>query len=177
MPRFTRLLIQCLLIATNLAIPAPGSARALPQLGLGKIFARQYLSSSGPSTSINVGGATPATATVSPAPELPNTVAWSPIIGNTNNDYQPIRGSLGGNIFGPINAEIASQNPDTLAPPTTDHGVVCVLLDFTSLAISISCCSPGYSPNAKWPFSLSRNRLQTGGWARQQNSAFSNNIV
>lgn len=23
--------------------------------------------------------------------------------------------------------------------------------------------------NAKWPFSLSHNRLQTGGWARQQN--------
>ena len=25
------------------------------------------------------------------------------------------------------------------------------------------------SSNAKWPFSLSHNRLQTGGWARQQN--------
>jgi hypothetical protein len=25
------------------------------------------------------------------------------------------------------------------------------------------------SGNAKWPFSLSHNRLQTGGWARQQN--------
>ena len=27
-----------------------------------------------------------------------------------------------------------------------------------------------FSGNAKWPFSLSHNRLQTGGWARQQNS-------
>ena len=25
------------------------------------------------------------------------------------------------------------------------------------------------SGNAKWPFALSHNRLQTGGWARQQN--------
>ena len=25
------------------------------------------------------------------------------------------------------------------------------------------------SGNAKWPMSLSHNRLQTGGWARQQN--------
>jgi hypothetical protein len=35
-----------------------------------------------------------------------------------------------------------------LAPPSTDHGTV---------------------PNAAWPFALSHNRLQTGGWARQQN--------
>ena len=27
-----------------------------------------------------------------------------------------------------------------------------------------------YSQNIKWPFSLSKTRLQTGGWARQQNS-------
>lgn len=25
------------------------------------------------------------------------------------------------------------------------------------------------SSNAKWPFSLSHNQLQAGGWARQQN--------
>ena len=28
-----------------------------------------------------------------------------------------------------------------------------------------------YSQNAKWPFGLSHNRLQTGGWARQQNGS------
>lgn len=39
-------------------------------------------------------------------------------------------------------------SPDFLAPPSTDAGSV---------------------ENAKWPFSLSHNRLQTGGWARQQN--------
>ncbi|ETW82638.1 oxalate decarboxylase [Heterobasidion irregulare TC 32-1] len=61
---------------------------------------------------------------------------------------EPIRGKLGSNIIGPQNVEIDRQNPDFLAPPTTDNGEVL---------------------NAKWPFSLSHNRLQTGGWARQQN--------
>ena len=45
-------------------------------------------------------------------------------------------------------AAIDRQSPDMLAPPSTDHGTV---------------------PNAAWPFALSHNRLQTGGWARQQN--------
>ncbi|CAL1716021.1 unnamed protein product [Somion occarium] len=43
---------------------------------------------------------------------------------------------------------MVKENPDLLAPPTTDSGSV---------------------SNAKWPFSLSHNRLQTGGWARQEN--------
>ncbi|KAI0091216.1 oxalate decarboxylase [Irpex rosettiformis] len=65
-------------------------------------------------------------------------------------DPQPIRGSLGGTILGPQNIPIDQENPDLLAPPTTDNGEVL---------------------SAKWPFSLSHNRLQTGGWARQQNTA------
>ncbi|KAI0784529.1 oxalate decarboxylase [Abortiporus biennis] len=60
---------------------------------------------------------------------------------------QPIRGPLGATILGPQNVPIAIENPSLLAPPTTDHGTV---------------------PNAKWPFALSHNRLQRGGWARQQ---------
>ncbi|KAI0714604.1 oxalate decarboxylase [Earliella scabrosa] len=83
--------------------------------------------------------APPASATVSPAPQDPNFVLWS---------EQPIRGNKGANILGPKNGAMALQNPDILAPPTTDSGSV---------------------PNAKWPFVLSHNRLQTGGWARQQN--------
>ena len=49
---------------------------------------------------------------------------------------QPIRGSLGANIIGQNNPELAMQNPDTLAPPTTDEGEV---------------------GNPKWPYSLSHN--------------------
>ncbi|QRV88483.1 oxalate decarboxylase [Ceratobasidium sp. AG-Ba] len=61
---------------------------------------------------------------------------------------EPIRGSTGANILGPQNVELDRQNPDILAPPSTDSGSV---------------------SNVKWPFSLSHNRLQDGGWARQQN--------
>ncbi|KAI0749380.1 RmlC-like cupin domain-containing protein [Daedaleopsis nitida] len=60
----------------------------------------------------------------------------------------PQRGATGATVIGPQNVAIDRQNPDLLAPPTTDHGSVM---------------------NAKWPFSLSHNRLQTGGWARTQN--------
>ncbi|KAI0775293.1 oxalate decarboxylase [Trametes elegans] len=58
------------------------------------------------------------------------------------------RGKYGATILGAQNVPLELQNPSLLAPPTTDHGDV---------------------PNAKWPFELSHNRLQTGGWARQQN--------
>ncbi|KAJ1305763.1 hypothetical protein OPQ81_010493 [Rhizoctonia solani] len=61
---------------------------------------------------------------------------------------EPIRGSKGAKILGPQNVELDRQNPDLLAPPTTDNGAV---------------------GNVKWPFSLSHNRVQDGGWARQQN--------
>ncbi|KAF9467804.1 putative oxalate decarboxylase/oxidase [Collybia nuda] len=61
---------------------------------------------------------------------------------------QPIRGNLGSTIVGPHNKAVELQNPDLLAPPTTDNGQV---------------------QNMKWPFALSHNRLAKGGWARQQN--------
>jgi len=62
---------------------------------------------------------------------------------------EPIRGDLGGYVLSSSsNVEIDEQNPDLLAPPSTDVGSVA---------------------NAKWPFSLSHNRLEDGGWARQQN--------
>ncbi|EPQ32399.1 uncharacterized protein PFL1_00595 [Pseudozyma flocculosa PF-1] len=61
---------------------------------------------------------------------------------------QPVRGKTGATNYGPDNTEISRQNPDIFAPPSTDHGTI---------------------PQAKWPFALSHNRLETGGWARQQN--------
>ncbi|KAI0635858.1 oxalate decarboxylase [Trametes polyzona] len=83
--------------------------------------------------------------TVPLASDNPNGILWLP---DTNIIPQAIRGSLGADILGPQNIPIDRQNADLLAPPTTDAGNV---------------------QNAKWPFSLSHNRLQTGGWARQQN--------
>ncbi|CEL57297.1 oxalate decarboxylase [Rhizoctonia solani AG-1 IB] len=61
---------------------------------------------------------------------------------------EPIRGSKGAKILGPQNVPLDRQNPDFLASPSTDSGTV---------------------SNVKWPFSLSHNRVQDGGWARQQN--------
>ncbi|KAI0316453.1 oxalate decarboxylase [Amylostereum chailletii] len=84
--------------------------------------------------------------TVTPASTDPNAPIF--LVNDTAVDPQPIRGSLGATILGPENVPLEFQNPDFLAPPTTDTGDVM---------------------NAKWPMSLSHNRLQTGGWARQQN--------
>ncbi|KAI0721414.1 oxalate decarboxylase [Cerioporus squamosus] len=89
--------------------------------------------------------AAPATATVPVASDQQNGVLWAE---GSDLDPQPIRQTLGASIMGPQNVPVALQNPDLVAPPTTDSGSV---------------------PNAKWPFVLSHNRLQTGGWARQQN--------
>ncbi|KAJ7190749.1 putative oxalate decarboxylase/oxidase [Mycena pura] len=85
-----------------------------------------------------------ATATVAFASTDPNLPLWSLDSGSP----APVRESLGAPILGPSNFPLEQENPDLLAPPTTDAGSV---------------------NNAKWPFSLSHNRLQTGGWARQEN--------
>lgn len=77
--------------------------------------------------------------TVPLASDDPNDIEWNV---TTTDNVQPIRGSLGATILGPQNLPIDQQNPDILAPPTTDAGSV---------------------PNIKWPFSLSHNRIQTGG--------------
>ncbi|EIW78587.1 Bicupin oxalate decarboxylase oxidase [Coniophora puteana RWD-64-598 SS2] len=96
------------------------------------------------------------TPTVPYASDDPNGILWSnsddvvttleTLEGSTKPE--PMRGSLGSTVIGPQNVALDLMNPDALAPPTTDEGAV---------------------PAFKWPFSLSHNRLQTGGWARQQN--------
>jgi oxalate decarboxylase len=59
---------------------------------------------------------------------------------------QPIQGDKGATDPGPRNLAADRDNPDMLAPPSTDAGDI---------------------PNLKWPFGLSHNRLSAGGWARQ----------
>ncbi|KAI0322870.1 oxalate oxidase [Amylostereum chailletii] len=91
--------------------------------------------------------AVPEYATVAPINQNANAPIYA--VDDTNMaSPQPIREGLGATILGPVNIPIELQNPDLFAPPSSDHGVV---------------------GNAKWPMSLSSNRLQTGGWARQQN--------
>ena len=59
---------------------------------------------------------------------------------------QPIRGNLGASILGPRNVPVERENPDLLASPSTDSGTI---------------------PNLKFSFAAARNRLLTGGWARE----------
>jgi hypothetical protein len=62
--------------------------------------------------------------TVPPASDDPNYQAYPP---DVPGPAQPIRGNLGAVILGPQNIPIQQQNPDILAPPTTDHGDMCAL--------------------------------------------------
>ena len=63
-----------------------------------------------------------------------------------NGDPQPIRGDLGAPILGPRNVPLERENTDLLASPQTDSGTI---------------------PNLKFSFAAARNRLLTGGWARE----------
>ena len=63
--------------------------------------------------------------TVPPASDDPNYQVYPP---DAPGPAQPIRGDLGASILGPQNVPIQQQNPDIIAPPTTDHGSVCALV-------------------------------------------------
>jgi oxalate decarboxylase len=66
---------------------------------------------------------------------------------NTNGDApEPISGDLGAAILGPRNIPVESANPDLLISPSTDAGTI---------------------PNLKFPYAQARNRVLTGGWARE----------
>ncbi|KIK54810.1 hypothetical protein GYMLUDRAFT_48363 [Collybiopsis luxurians FD-317 M1] len=87
-----------------------------------------------------------AVSTVPFASTNPNEPLWN----NSSPDSipSPQRGTLGAPLLGPDNIPLDLENPDLVAPPTTDNGD---------------------TGNAKWSFAMSHNRLQTGGWARQEN--------
>ena len=59
---------------------------------------------------------------------------------------EPIRGDRGATILGARNRPLETGNPDLLASPYTDEGM---------------------SSNLKFSFAAARNRLLTGGWARE----------
>jgi oxalate decarboxylase len=59
---------------------------------------------------------------------------------------EPVRGNEGATILGPRNRAVERENPDLVAPPSTDAGTV---------------------PNLKFSFDAAHVRLGTGGWARE----------
>ncbi|EMD31297.1 hypothetical protein CERSUDRAFT_89158 [Gelatoporia subvermispora B] len=132
--------VLCAVLLSGFASAAPASSGSLSISSASSSVASL---SSGTSSS----SAADATPTVPYASDNPNDRLWN--ITETNlTAVVPERGSIGASILGPQNVPLDVQNADLLAPPTTDSGDI---------------------PNVKWPFSLSHMRLQTGGWARQQN--------
>ncbi|OJT03381.1 hypothetical protein TRAPUB_6050 [Trametes pubescens] len=79
------------------------------------------LSSSTIATATSSFSAEPASVTVPFASDDPNGILWSE---DSTIDPQAIRNTLGATIMGPQNIPIALQNPDLLAPPSTDEGSV-----------------------------------------------------
>jgi oxalate decarboxylase len=66
--------------------------------------------------------------------------------GNDEDVFEPIRGDRGASILGPRNLPLERENPDMLVSPLTDAGTI---------------------PNLKFSFANARNRLSSGGWARE----------
>src|SRR5919109_2699429 len=63
-----------------------------------------------------------------------------------NGAPEPVRDGFGARILGPRNMPIERENPSLLVSPYTDAGTI---------------------PNLKFSFAAARNRLLTGGWARE----------
>lgn len=159
--RFSKLIFLAVALAvTTFAAPAPASSSAADS---GSGTGSSHIPSSALSPS-SVASAPESSPTVPYASNDPNEVLWGP---DTPDIPQAIRGSLGASVLGPQDIGMVKENADFLAPPSTDSGSVYV--SFISLQIQILKFTRQNSPNAKWPMSLSHNRLQTGGWARQQN--------
>ncbi len=59
---------------------------------------------------------------------------------------QPITDGRGATIMGPRNLPVELENPDLLVSPQTDAGTI---------------------PNLKFPYAMARNRVLSGGWARE----------
>lgn len=59
--------------------------------------------------------------TVPPASDDPNYPEWSQ---DTNATVEAERGTLGATILTDEDIQIEQQNPDSVAPPTTDNGIL-----------------------------------------------------
>ena len=64
----------------------------------------------------------------------------------TSTDLQPVVDGRGATILGPRNVPVELENPDVLVSPVTDAGTI---------------------PNLKFPYAMARNRVLSGGWARE----------
>ena len=102
------LLSALIFAATSLGIPAANTSSNATQ-------------SSPASLSVS---APPEWETVTPASDDPNAPVYEPVYEPEADPDPPeaIRGQLGGTVIGPQNVVMDMQNPDLLAPPSTDAG-------------------------------------------------------
>ncbi|KAK7037839.1 hypothetical protein VNI00_010800 [Paramarasmius palmivorus] len=131
------------LLVTLVALAVGAPTSPLLSSSISQSSSASSASLGSPSTSVS---AAEPSATVPYASTNPNFPLWA--ANSPPSVPIPERGTLGASIMGPSNPPLELQNPSLLAPPTTDNGEV---------------------GNVKWPMSFSPNRIQTGGWARQQN--------
>ncbi|PSR88463.1 hypothetical protein PHLCEN_2v5143 [Hermanssonia centrifuga] len=103
--------VLCAFLLSHATIAAPAASSSA---------ASSSMIPAGSGTSI--ASAASATPTVPYASNNPNGIMWNP--DSDSGEPQPIRGGLGATILGPQNVAIDIQNPDILAPPTTDAGTV-----------------------------------------------------
>lgn len=113
---FSAVLCAVLLSSSTLAAPAAVSSLS----SSATVSSASSIAVTGTSSS----SAESASPTLAYASDDPNDVEWDPE--TAQGAPQPIRGALGGTILGPQNPAIDIQNPDILAPPTTDAGNVYV---------------------------------------------------
>ncbi|TFK34609.1 oxalate decarboxylase [Crucibulum laeve] len=145
----------CALLLASYTVAAPAAAPSAPVSSAIAISSAlsSAVSSAAHSSSHSSSSSAPTATSTAAGPEAtratidldPNEPLWNI---NSTGTPEAIRGSLGASVLGPTDEYTVKQNPDLLAPPSTDHGSV---------------------KNAKWAFSLSHNRLENGGWARQEN--------
>lgn len=113
---FNARLLICL-VAASVAIAAPALS------GNGTLSTSTLsLSSAVPSvTGSSISSAPPEEETVSAASDFLNDQAYSQ---GTTETPEAINGGLGASLIFPDNIALDQQNPDVLAPPTTDQGIV-----------------------------------------------------
>lgn len=115
----------CALVTTSIALAAPAGSAAnstyssSPPYGATSSLATSSIVVERSSTSTAPSEAQ----TVPPASDDPNYPEWSQ---DTNATVEAEHGTLGATILTNEDIEIEQQNPDSVAPPTTDNGILSV---------------------------------------------------
>lgn len=117
MQELYRFVLLALVVGAS-AVPAPNRMRF--RRDDGTPGGEEHSFTAVASTATSTSSAASSSPTVPPASEDPN-----PVLSGTTSAQ---RGSLGSDVLGPNNIPLDLQNPDLLAPPTTDQGDMYVIL-------------------------------------------------